>query len=351
MINSDADTTVTVNGDTVAVNQLVAIAESLQLERPHLFAFLKSFHSSHEEMTQLFRQMISADYDHHAADALARASKENPAAQQQQNPPKEEDVEVVSEDGVVLVNLPVPSATRSSSLQESLELAERLEAEELAQEQEQVRLLAEKLACEDRRQAELFYCNICMDDEASIHGAITLDCDHRFCEECLSGFICSKIDCNEISEQELKCPRPDCCYCISHPTIRGLTEGLEKPDIYEKFLSFATDKYLQETIEAGAALRCPNETCNYVFQWRPDGSSVAFKCDKCSSEYCLNCSLVEGDAAGIGPGHAPLSCAEQKEKMERDAETRRKFEEWQQLNERAAELFEKMVTSSGWKRK
>ena len=179
---------------------------------------------------------------------------------------------------------------------------------------------------------------------------ITLFCCFFMVEDCLSGFICNKIDSNEISEQDLKCPLPNCICFLSHPTIRGCTEGLGKSDIYEKFLTFATDKYLQETIEAGAALRCPNETCNYVFQWRPDGSSTAFKCDKCSNEYCLNCSLVEGEGASIGPGHAPLTCAQQREKMEKDEEERRKFEEWKRLNESAAELFENMVQSSGWKR-
>ena len=49
--------------------------------------------------------------------------------------------------------------------------------------------LAALLAEEDQQQereraakAQLFYCEICMDSEASIHGAISLDCEHRFCE-------------------------------------------------------------------------------------------------------------------------------------------------------------------------
>lgn len=175
----------------------------------------------------------------------------------------------------------------------------------------------------------------------------------NFCAVCLSSFICNKINKNEISEQELKCPNPDCTFSISHPTIRGCTEGVGQCEVYEKFLTFATDKYLQEAIQAGGALRCPNETCNYVFQWRPDGSSVAFTCDKCSSQYCLSCELVggEGGGGGIGPGHAPLTCAEQREKMERDLEEARKFKEWQQFNANSEQLFEKMVKANGWKRK
>jgi hypothetical protein len=92
--------------------------------------------------------------------------------------------------------------------------------------------------------------------------------------ECLSGFICSKIEGHEISEEDLQCPRPDCVYCLSHPTIRGCTQGLGKPEVYEKFLTFSTDQYLQQAIEEGGALRCPNETCNYGINF-PNCNSVS----------------------------------------------------------------------------
>jgi hypothetical protein len=98
---------------------------------------------------------------------------------QQQEQEQEEEEEMVF---VELEDLPQPPASRSVSLQESLELAQRLEAEEEAREQEEVRVLAEALADEDRRRAQFFQCEICLDDEVSIHGAFTLDCDHRFCE-------------------------------------------------------------------------------------------------------------------------------------------------------------------------
>jgi hypothetical protein len=182
--------------------------------------------------------------------------------------------------------------------------------------------------------------------------------------ECLSGFICNKIGGGEVTEEDLKCPQVGCPHFISHATIRGCTSGVGKAEEYNKFLTFATERYLSTIIGNGEALRCPNETCNYVFQWRPDGSSVAFKCEKCSSEYCLNCSLMNnsddsgsgsgsGDTGGvgIGPGHAPLSCAQQKEKMDNEVAEREKFEEWKQLNAHATELFEDMIKANGWKSK
>ena len=154
-----------------------------------------------------------------------------------------------------------------------------------------------------------------------------------------------------MSEEELKCPRVDCTYCISHATIRGCTEGVGKAKVYEKFLTFTTDKYLESSIEDGGAMRCPNDKCDFVFQWRPNGSSFAFTCAKCSGQYCLNCALVgeSGRTGGIGPGHAPLSCEQQREKMELEVEEKRKFDDWQKLNAKANELFDEMIKSNGWR--
>lgn len=163
MIEDESDYTVMVNGDTMTMSQLVAIAASLEQERPHLFGFLRSFHSSNEEMTLLFRQMIRDDYDHHASNHNYKKDD----LEQEQEREKEE---------------PVPPMARTTSLQQSLELALRLEEMDAAREQEEVRILANELADEDRRCAQLFLCVICRDEEACIHGAITLDCNHRFCE-------------------------------------------------------------------------------------------------------------------------------------------------------------------------
>ena len=87
---------VTVSGEEISLLQLVAIAESLEAERPFLFGCLKSFHSTPEEMKIFCRAMIREDYQNFADE----------------------------------------------------------------------------------------YCKICMDAEASIHGSITLECYHRFCEGC-----------------------------------------------------------------------------------------------------------------------------------------------------------------------
>ena len=216
---------VMVNGDSIALDQLVAIAESLEQERPNLFALLKSFHSSPEEMNQFFRQMIRDDYDNHAREVAARAPSA-PLAQEEEEREKgggEEAWQSVSVFVGISENLPPPDAARSKSLQESMELAARLEAEEAAQEEAAVQQLVGRLEEQDREEAEqarqrarLFYCEICMDHEAAIHGAITLDCDHRFCEGvCVLLCLCATSHCSvAVAIPRPRCPAP-CDACMS----------------------------------------------------------------------------------------------------------------------------------------
>lgn len=376
-MTGEREGTVMLAGEVTPLRPLLLFMESLQEERPALFDFFRdvssSFSSSlssskandstdqcymqpppppppssslassldHEGdnvITALFRQIIRNDYRSYGKEMHDSMEKELDASAPPLPPDswKEEESPTAEHEAYLL----------------SMKLDEEEAALSAAREEAKVREMAERWANEDARLSKLFYCEICLDDEAPIDGAITLDCDHRFCQECLSGFICSKIESREIGEDELKCPSAECSVHIRHDIIKGSTVDVGKPNIYEKYLTFATDKYLEETIEAGAALRCPNESCNFVFQWHPDGSSLAFKCHNCSSEYCLNCALVEdesGSGRGIGPGHAPLSCEEQREKMRKEKEEQRKFDEWKKLNARAKELFEAMVKKNGWK--
>jgi hypothetical protein len=155
-------------------------------------------------MKLFFKQMIRDDYDNYADEVVARTNK--PAGGSRSAKGSSSNIL----DHIDLsFSMPPPLAeSRSTSLQESFELAQRLEAEEAAREEEEVKMLAALLEAEDRQvlavqqeveegvvkelalrlkdedraKAELFYCEICMDSDAAIHGAITLDCDHRFCE-------------------------------------------------------------------------------------------------------------------------------------------------------------------------
>lgn len=276
-----------------------AILESLEIERPDLFGFLRSLPTddsiSHEEKMGLTRHLIRQDYENYASGL----------------PPP----------------LSPPTCERSASEYEAYELAMKLEQEEL-----------------DKRMA--FKCCICM-EESPIDGCYTLDCSHRFCAECLKNYIRSKINSNETSPDQLVCPA-GCGTPVSLEVIRGCTADMGDKDLYEKFDNFVKEKFIENAVRAGGCMRCPNELCNYAFMWNPDGSNLPFKCMACSSEYCFNCSVVSG---GIGPGHRPYTCTMQVERNKELAEEKRKLEEWKELNGRVTQLFDQMVAQNGWKSK
>ena len=293
-----------VGGEIVTMNVAQAILEALEAERPDLFGFMKALPSddsiSYDERITYMRQFIQQDYDNRASTLAVQDSM-----------PKAP-----------------PVAARTKSEQQSYELALRLDEEEAVQ-------------------RTVFNCVICM-DETPIHGSFTLDCSHRFCSDCLQGYIGSKIRSNEVSSEQLVCPQAGCNCPIPHTTVRGCTIDVGDNDMFEKFDAFATEGYIEKEILSGGFMRCPNETCNFAFQWNPDGSALHFSCPSCSSEYCLNCTLVSG---GVGPGHAPYTCAMQAERNEQIAEEKKKFEEWKGMNARASELFEELVRKNGWKSK
>jgi hypothetical protein len=96
-------------------------------------------------------------------------------------------------------------------------------------------------------------------------------------------------------------------------------------------------------------MRCPNEHCNFAFQWSSTADSVPFLCMLCGKNYCLNCK-VSGGEGKVGPGHHPLSCSQQQQKLEQDAEAKRLYDVWRVENSRAQELYEQAVRENGWKR-
>lgn len=286
---------------------LFALLDALEAERPDLFGLIQALPTdnsiSHDERACYVRQIIRQDYENYLSDFVSQLDTSG------------------------LMPPAPPSNVRSESQQEALDLAKQLDAE-------------------DEKLRSIFYCNICL-EQTPIHGSYSLDCSHRVCSECLEGYINSKINSNEVSNEQLVCPLLGCSCPIPPATVKGCTVDVGNADMFEKYDQFATEGFIEKEILAGSCMRCPNEPCNYVFQWNPDGSALPFECLSCSSSYCLNCELVDG---GVGPGHAPYTCAIQAERNQELEEERRKFEEWKAVNARAAELFEELVKRNGWKK-
>lgn len=113
-------------------------------------------------------------------------------------------------------------------------------------------------------------CPICVSEYDD--NAITLDCDHQFCRNCLSRYIRDKID---DGEKEIQCPYEDCDDQIAEEKIGEIVsdEWLKK---YVK---------LHNYLENEAYSQCPN--CKHI----NDKSSYDNKivCKSCDLEYCFIC--------------------------------------------------------------
>ena len=66
-----------------------------------------------------------------------------------------------------------------------------------------------------------------------IEDGITLECDHRYCIDCIKNYFIERIMSSNVSEEELICP--DCGKSVDHNIIKGVVP--EKT--FENYLNFA----------------------------------------------------------------------------------------------------------------
>lgn len=240
----------------------------------------------------------------------------------------------------------------------AIRVAEEFDRKEKLAAEERDRIEAEKLAREleeEYQRSVSFYCNICLVDHL-IDGAYTLECGHRFCQDALSGYICSKINSHEVNEDVMICPSIGCGVPIDHTIIRGCTKELDNTEAYTKYCEFRNDTFFANELQKGKMMKCPTEHCNNAFFYSANSANpLPFTCEACKQSYCFNCRVMAANHSNstkrlFGPGHEPRTCAEQIEQLEKDAEAKRKFEEWKVLNESAQRLFEQAIAEKGWKK-
>ncbi|OMJ79297.1 hypothetical protein SteCoe_20719 [Stentor coeruleus] len=122
-----------------------------------------------------------------------------------------------------------------------------------------------------------FVCEICL-IEFSVNQSITMDCDHRFCYNCIKYYINTKMV-DSSSANKIGCPK--CELPISYDTLKNNSD----PDIFERYLKFSVMAYLPEDKEE-VMKWCIN--CDFGCTISKD--VVDFKCPNCHSEYCPKCN-------------------------------------------------------------
>ena len=90
------------------------------------------------------------------------------------------------------------------------------------------------------------HCEICL-SKVNIDDCLTLECDHKFCKDCLIGEWTDKIKNGQVDETLLKCPKFGCNQPIEYQILKG---NLDRK-IFEKYEKFLLNHTLLEASKAG----------------------------------------------------------------------------------------------------
>lgn len=154
-----------------------------------------------------------------------------------------------------------------------------------------------------------FDCEICY-TSYSMDQAITLDCNHRYCQECISNMLAALIKDSEIGENSLKCPN-----CNSAIDI-NIIQGNVSPEIFEKYNRFMINNWVPSPGET--IFTCPGVDCENRVLIPEDLKS--FNCAKCKLNCCPQCKEKP---------HKKYTCEE--------------YAQWKRKNNKGEDEMEKLV--------
>ncbi|CAG9326980.1 unnamed protein product [Blepharisma stoltei] len=161
-----------------------------------------------------------------------------------------------------------------------------------------------------------FTCQICF-GEYDIEEGITLDCDHRFCINCIKMQIEMLIDSAQVSDEKLKCP--NCPQPISVYEI----EEIVGPELFEKYEKFKLRGLrLDKNDENGMIFHCLGADCEYICI--VEKGETEFECPRCKFKCCPSCKEDT---------HKGSTCEE--------------YKQWKKENSEADKLFDELIEQEG----
>ena len=138
----------------------------------------------------------------------------------------------------------------------------------------------QQLCIENTILAPQFTCNICT-NIYSVNHLFTLDCNHRFCENCLKNYIINKVMSSEIREDQLVCPE-----CGEKPIDYNIIKAHLPKDILEKYHTMTIIMFQVQDGEKEAM-----KWCRYCsFGMLIDINEEYFDCPNCNASYCPKCN-------------------------------------------------------------
>ena len=159
-------------------------------------------------------------------------------------------------------------------------------------------LMERKLAAQNKS----FDCGICGENKNVEKDSITLDCDHRYCKECVSGYATALIDESKCSDDQLACP--ECKTPLGFHIVKGCLNE-EKFQKYQNFLLQNGSNVILNEERA----KCPNAKCGYFFFMPKNSLIVHTICNGCNQEFCVK---------GCPRPHKGTTCEEMKKVFEEE---------------------------------
>lgn len=161
-----------------------------------------------------------------------------------------------------------------------------------------------------------FKCEICYTD-IDVEEGITLECDHRFCVECIKMYVEGLIESAQVTAEKMKCP--NCPQPLSIYEIEDIVNA-EQFDKYQKFL--LRGFVLPEDEDRAAIFNCPGADCEFFCIL--DKEIEEFECPSCKHKCCPKCK---------NEMHKGFTCEQ--------------YEEWRKENSEADYKFNEMMKREG----
>ncbi|GAA5881914.1 hypothetical protein JCM16303_003462 [Sporobolomyces ruberrimus] len=140
-----------------------------------------------------------------------------------------------------------------------------------------------------------FTCEICYGDE-NTKETLALNCDHRFCKDCYSQYLTSKVV-DEGESRRIQCMASDCKVIVDEKTV----ELLVSPELMSRYRTLLNRTYVDDN---SSMTWCPAPNCEYAIQCSVPQRSLdvvipTVSCS-CRHVFCFGCGL-DGD-------HRPCCC-------------------------------------------
>lgn len=161
-----------------------------------------------------------------------------------------------------------------------------------------------------------FDCEICT-EKFKIREGVTLDCNHRYCKNCLKGHLEIKIGEAQVQESDLSCPQDNVAV---NPFI---IKDVVSEENFAKYQKFAIEQWAPDMEKDEIYFRCKNTDCDYKVILL--NNVEEYECQKCKVKVCPKCNEVV---------HKGCSCEA--------------FKTWKEENSKGDAMFELMLKQSQW---